>query len=292
MRRSYVWLVMLLVLAMVFTACGNGAEEAVEPEETEEVTEETGAEVDEDENLFRVGMEYAYAPFNWTQLDDSNGAVPIQGTPEFAGGYDVQIAKLIAEGLGRELVIVKMDWNGLPPGVQAGTIDAIIAGMSPTKERAEQIDFTDVYYESDLVMVVLKDGEYADATTLDDFSGAKIAGQLNTFHDTVIDQIPGVDHQVPQESFPALRVALQSGKIDGYVSERPEAVGAIEAMDEFTFVEFEDGFETSPEDTAIAVGLEKDSPLTEDINEILAGISQEERTQIMDDCIANQPLHN
>ena len=85
--------------------------------------------------VFKVGLECGYAPFNWTQLDGSNEAVPIQGTKEFAGGYDVEIAKLIADGLDRELVIVKTTWDGLVPAVQSDTIDAIIAGMSPTAER-------------------------------------------------------------------------------------------------------------------------------------------------------------
>ncbi|MFW7395663.1 glutamine ABC transporter substrate-binding protein, partial [Vagococcus fluvialis] len=56
------------------------------------------------DDTFTVGMEAGYPPFNWTQKDDSNGAVPIKGSKEFAGGYDVEIAKRIAEGLGKELV--------------------------------------------------------------------------------------------------------------------------------------------------------------------------------------------
>lgn len=279
MRKNLLLATLVLALVLGLTACGGG-------QGTGEATEV------EESNEFRVGMECGYAPFNWTQVDDSHGAVPIAGTPEFAGGYDVEIAKRIAEGLGKELVIVKMEWEGLPPAVQSGKIDAIIAGMSPTADRAKQIDFTDVYYESDLVMVVKKGGPYENAKTLADFEGAKIVGQLNTFHDTVIDQIPGVDHQVPQDSFPTMRIALDSGKVDGYVSERPEAISATEAMDSFAMVEFDQGFETSSEDTAIAVGLEKGSLIREAINEILAGLSSEERKQIMDDCIANQPIHN
>ncbi len=153
---------------------------------------------------FRVGMEAGYAPFNWTQTTDANGAVPISGEEgsAFAGGYDVQIAKRIAEGLGKELVIVKTQWDGLPPALQAGTIDAVIAGMSPTAERREQIDFTDPYYESDLVVVVRKDGEYADAKSLADLAGAKITAQLNTFHYTVIDQIPEVQKEQAMRDFP------------------------------------------------------------------------------------------
>ncbi|NLB87712.1 MAG: transporter substrate-binding domain-containing protein [Syntrophomonadaceae bacterium] len=241
--------------------------------------------------VFKVGLECVYAPFNWTQLDDSNGAVPIQGTKEFAGGYDVEIAKIIAEGLGRELVIVKTAWDGLVPAVQAGTIDAIIAGMSPTAERKKTIDFTDNYYKSDLVMVVKKGSPYENATSIQDFKGANITAQLNTFHYTVIDQIEGVNKKQAMEDFPAMRVALESGIIDGYVSERPEGISASAANPNFVMVEFEEGkgFEASDDDVAIAVGMKKGNPDIEKINEILAGISDEQRKALMDNAIRNQP---
>jgi putative lysine transport system substrate-binding protein len=242
-----------------------------------------------DDGKFRVGMEAAYAPFNWTQMDDSNGAVPIEGTSEYAGGYDVEIAKKIAESLGKELVIVKTAWEGLVPAVQSGKIDAIIAGMSPMADRKEKIDFSDNYYTSNLVMVVQKGGAYENATSIQDFSGAKITAQLSTFHYTVIDQINGVDMQPAMDDFGAMRVALESGIIDGYVSERPEGVSATAANANFAMVEFTEGFETSPDDTAIAVGVKKKSELTEKINEVLAGISVEDQISIMDEAIQNQP---
>ena len=239
-------LLLLFIVTAVFTLTGCGSKE--------------------EEDVLRVGLEAGYAPFNWTQLDDSNGAVKIEGSSEYAGGYDIQIAKKIA-----------------------GKIDAIIAGMSPTAERKETIDFTDVYYKSDLVMLVKKGGAYENAQTLKDFSGAKITGQLNTFHYTVIDQIPNVNKQAAMSDFPAMRVALESGVIDGYVTERPEALSAQMANDNFKMVEFKEGFVTSEEDSAIAVGLKKDSELKDKINEALKGISEEERLQIMDEAIKNQP---
>ena len=204
----------------------------------------------------------------------------------------MEIAKKIAEGLGKELVIVKTEWDGLTPAVVSGTIDAIIAGMSPTAERLESIDFSDIYYKSDLVMVVKKGGAYENASSLKDFSGAKITAQLNTFHYSVIDQIEGVKKETAMDNFPAMRVALESGIIDGYVSERPEGVSAASANENFKMIELSDGFETSEEDTAIAVGLKKNSELTSKINEILAGISQEERQSLMDAAIKNQPAAN
>ncbi len=273
MKRRLLTITMVLSVFMLLTACG--------------ASDNSG-----DDNTFKVGLEAGYAPFNWTQMDDSNNGVAIDESSEFAGGYDVEIARQIADGLGKELVIVKTEWDGLVPALTSGKIDAIIAGMSPTAERKETIDFSDNYYKSDLVMVVKTGGNYVDATSIQDFSGAKITAQLNTFHYSVIDQIDGVVKEQAMDNFPAMRVALESGMIDGYVSERPEGVSAAAANENYTMVEFEEKFETSDDDTAIAVGLVKDSELTEKINEILAGISEEDRTTIMDDAIKNQPASN
>lgn len=273
----------ILMLGLVITSAGCGS--------NNQSGDNSQPDNSDTAQVFKVGLECVYAPFNWTQLDDSNGAVPIQGTKEFAGGYDVEIAKIIAEGLGRDLVIVKTSWDGLVPAVQSNTIDAIIAGMSPTADRKLTIDFTDNYYKSDLVMVVKKGSPYENATSIQDFSGANITAQLNTFHYTVIDQIEGVNKKQAMEDFPAMRVALESGIIDGYVSERPEGVSASAANQNYVMVEFEEGqgFVASDDDVAIAVGMKKGNPDIEKINEILAGITEEQRKALMDDAIINQP---
>ncbi|WP_352420512.1 transporter substrate-binding domain-containing protein [Proteiniborus sp.] len=282
MRKKISLFAIISLLGIVFlTGCGTGSS-----------SNEVKAQNTTDDGTFKVGLEAGYAPFNWTQMDDSNGGVKIDGNAEYAGGYDVEIAKRIAEGLGKELVIVKTEWDGLLPALTSGKIDAIIAGMSPTAERKEAIDFSDNYYKSDLVMVVKKGGAYEGATSIQDFKGAKVTAQLNTFHYSVIDQIEGVSKQPAMDNFPAMRVALESGMIDGYVSERPEGISASSANENFVMVEFTDGFVTSEDDTAIAVGLAKNSELTEKINEVLADISEEERLNIMDDAIKNQPAAN
>ena len=82
----------------------------------------------DDTNVLKVAMECGYAPYNWTQSDDSNGAVPIADSNDYAYGYDVMIAKKIADELGYELQIVKLDWDSLVPAVMSGTVDCVIAG--------------------------------------------------------------------------------------------------------------------------------------------------------------------
>lgn len=244
------------------------------------------------EGTLRVGMECAYAPYNWTQAEASEYSVPIDGGAGYADGYDVQIAKLIAQGLGKELVIVKTEWDGLPPAVTSGALDAIIAGMSPTEERKATLDFTDPYYLVDLVVVVKKDGAYANATSLADLSGAALTAQLNTTHYAVIDQIAGVQKLPAMETFPAMIVALRSGAIDGYVAERPGALADTLANPELSFISFEagKGFDVPLESTLISIGLNKGSDLVAPISEVLAGIDQTTRDQLMTDAISRQPL--
>ena len=241
------------------------------------------------EGQFRVGMECDYPPFNWTQVDADGTSVPIDGGVGYAGGYDVEIAKIIAEALDRELVICKIEWDGLIPALNSGMIDAVIAGMSPTAERKITVDFTDAYYNSDLVVVVRKDGAYAEAASLADFAGAKITAQLNTFHYTVLDQLEGIAQMPAMETFPAMITALSAGSIDGYISERPGAVSACAANADLTFVT--PGFVASEEDTSIAVALKMGQPeLIEQINGVLAGIDADQRNALMDNAVLNQPI--
>lgn len=246
-----------------------------------------------DEAPFRVGMECNYAPFNWTQGEASETAVPILGMSAFADGYDVQIAAMLAKGLNRPLEVVKIEWDGLIPALLAGKIDAVIAGMSPTAERKFTVDFTDAYYRTELVIVVRKDGPYAAAKSLADFSGARITGQLNTFHYSVIPQIPGVKKQTAMADFPTMIVALGSGKIDGYVSERPGALSAVASNSGYVMVEFPvgQGFVASDDDVAIAVALAKgQDAFRESLNALLGEIPQEERVALMDQAILTQPV--
>lgn len=239
-----------------------------------------------------IGMEAAYPPYNWTQSDDSNGAVPIVDSQDFANGYDVSIAKRIGEALGREVVVAKYEWEGLIPALMSDRIDLIIAGMSPTAERAETIDFTDPYYELQFAIVVSADSEYANATSLEDFSGARLTGQLSTLHYDLITQIADVQQEEAMRSFPVMRVALESDRIDGYISEVPEAQSATNANDKFTFVVPEPNFEVAMEDKTLAIGVKKgNTELLEAVNKALAEITEDDRIEYLQAAIENQPAN-
>ena len=251
----------------------------------------TGCQNKKDDSKLYVGMECGYAPFNYTQTDASNGAVKISNADGYANGYDVMIAKKIAEALGKELVIVKYKFEALIPAVNAKSLDMIIAGMSPTADRKEAIDFSDAYYTSQLVIVVRKDGAFANATKLADFKGkgAKIAAQIGTFHNDALQAQAsqyGIVPQTPMSDFPALINALKTGAIDGYVAEEPGAKADCAANEELTYISLKNndtGFSASPADVQIAIGLIKNSSIKDQINAALKKISAAERVKMMGD---------
>lgn len=242
------------------------------------------------DQYLRVGMEAAYAPFNWTQETNEHGAVPIEGTNQYANGYDVQIAKKIADSLGKEVLVVKTKWEGLVPALTSGKIDMIIAGMSPTEERKKEIAFSSSYYTSIPTLVVRSDSPYAQATSLADFAGARITAQQGVYLYDLIDQIAGAKKETAMGDFSQIRQALEAGIIDAYVSERPEARTAEAANPAFQMVTLHDGFQTNPEDVTIAVGMRKNDDRIQQVNSLLDTLSEAEQIALMDQMIANQPV--
>ncbi len=248
---------------------------------------------DSDKKVLRVGMECAYAPFNWTQNDDSNGAVKIADANQYAMGYDILMAKKIADGMGYKLEIHKMEWDGLAPAVNSGKIDAVIAGMSITDKRKETVDFSDVYYNASIVALVKKDGKYANAKSVADLQGAVATSQLNTVWYDIIDQIPGANKQPAIDNVPGMIVALTSGKVDVLVLDKPTAMAAAYANPDLVMLDFQgDGaFKASKEDVEMGIAVKKgNSDLLNKINEQLAKITEDDRAKMMEEAIKDQPL--
>ncbi|MDR0861483.1 MAG: transporter substrate-binding domain-containing protein [Oscillospiraceae bacterium] len=289
MKFATLLLAMLLAVALMASCASTPASPSQAPATESQAPGAAPSEPAATKQILRVGMECAYAPYNWSQVAASDYTVALSDGM-YADGYDVQIAKLIADGLGMELEVVKSDWDGLPPSLTSGKIDLIIAGMTDTAERRETIDFTDVYWSSEMHLVVLKNGAFAAATSLNDFAGAKITGQLGTIHYDLIDQIPAVLKQDAMADFPTMLMALASGKVDAYVSEWPAAISAQKANSDVTFIDFADGDGFS-EDVTVSIGIAKGSDdLKAQIDGILAGITAEQRQSLMEGALERQPL--
>ena len=178
--------------------------------------------------VLKIGMECAYEPFNWTQNTNANGAIAIANVPgKYANGYDVQIAAQVAASLNMTLEVYAYEWDALIPAVKSGTITGIAAGMSPTEERLEEIDFSANYYQSNLVVICRKGSNISSYKSLSDLDqkGVKIAAQPGTFHlDALRAQTKNLTVVDNLNDFVAMRMALEAGTIDGYIAEEPTAI--------------------------------------------------------------------
>lgn len=248
-------------------------------------------------NTLKVAMECGYAPYNWTQTTDANGAVKISGSTEYAYGYDVMMAKLIAEKLGKDLEIVKLDWDSLVPAVQSGTVDCVIAGQSITSDRLQMVDFTTPYYYASIVCLVNEGSKYEGAKGVGDLKGAVCTSQQNTvWYDVCLPQIENVNILPAQESAPAMLVALSAGRVDLICTDMPTAQAALVAYPSFRLLDFtnsDDNFVVSQEEINIGISVSKNNPeLTAAINEVLATLTVEDFNAMMDEAISVQPLSN
>lgn len=247
---------------------------------------------EKEKTTFVVGMECAYAPFNWQSSTETSTTVSL-GSAGYADGYDVQIAKRIADELGLELVIKKISWEGLPLALESGEIDAIIAGMTASDKREEGIDFTTPYYDSHgMIMIVRKDDVEASYTDIQQFKGKNVVGQKGTSYNDVIDQIEGVNHITPKQTYPEMVVALQNGDVDAITAEMAVAKGVVAANKDLTVVQFDEGkgFDC---DTTVSIGLKEGTRGTEFYNKVqsaLDKIDENTREQLMNDAVLNQPV--
>ena len=245
--------------------------------------------------VLRVAMECGYAPYNWTQTTDANGAVQISGSSDYAYGYDVMMAKYIAEQLGYDLEIVKLDWDSLVPAVQSGTVDCVIAGQSITSERLQMVDFTNPYYYASIICLVDKDSPYADAQGVSDLAGATCTSQMNTiWYDVCLPQIPDANILPAQDSAPAMLVALNSGRVDLVCTDMPTGQAALAAYPDMVLLDFsgsDDDFVVSEEEINIGISVAKgNTELRDAINGVLATLTVDDYTRMMNEAISVQPL--
>ena len=290
-------LTLALALSLGLCACGGGEEPAPETEGTEVTEPAEGGEVASgvEDGVLTVAMECNYAPYNWTQPDDSNGAVPIKDTDgEYANGYDVMMAKKLCEANGWELEIVRLDWDSLVPAVQAGTVDCVIAGQSMTAERAEMVDFAGPYLYASIVCLTKADSELANAAGISEMAGT-CTSQIGTiWYDTCLPQIEGAQIQSAAESAPAMLMALETGTVDFVCTDMPTAQGAVVVYPDMVILDFsasEDGFEVSDEDINIGISVMKgNTVLKEALDAVLSTMTADDFNALMAEATAVQPI--
>lgn len=290
MRRNVRMLSLLLALAMMLslTACGAQTEEAA-PAETKAAAI-TGVE----DGVLTVGMECAYAPYNWTQMDDSNGAVPIANNPgSYAYGYDVMIAQKICEANGWELEVMAIGWDGLVPALQAGQIDAVIAGQSMTEERMQEVDMAGPYFYASIVCVTQKDNALASATGISQLSGACTAQTGTIWYDSCLPQIEGAELMPASETSSAMIMAATSGTVDYICTDMPTAMGACATYDNLVILDFsgtDDDFDVDEDEINIGISVVKGNTyLLDAMNKVLGEMTVEDFNNTMNEAISVQP---
>lgn len=281
MRQLRQWFGAALVLCMALTLTACGGTEI-----------KSGVE----DGVLTIAMECSYAPYNWTQFDDSNGAVPISGTnSEYANGYDVMIAKRICEANGWELEIIRTDWDSLVPGVQSGIYDAVIAGQSMTEKRSKQVDFAGPYFYASIVCLAKSDSVYANAKGLSDLTGGRCTAQISTiWYNDMLPQIENADIKTAAETAPAMLMALETNTVDFVCTDMPTALGAVAAYPDMVLLDFtgsEDNFDADEGEINIGISMMKGNTVLKDaINSVLSQMTADDFNALMDEAISIQPV--
>lgn len=294
--RRLIAMILAAMMMLSLAACT-----ASEPAETtgaagNDATETTGAVMTGvEDGVLTVAMECAYAPYNWSQPDDSNGAVPIVNSEgNYANGYDVMMAKKLCEANGWELEVMQLDWDSLVPAVQNGTVDAVIAGQSMTSDRMEMVDFAGPYLYATIVCLAKSGTEQASATGISQLTGTCTSQMGTIWYDTCLPQIEGADIQTAAESAPAMLMALETGAVDFVCTDMPTAQGALVAYPDMVILDFagtEDDFEVSDEDVNIGISVMKgNTELKDALDSVLSEMTADDFNKLMAEAIAVQPI--
>ena len=161
--------------------------------------------------VLRIGTEGAYAPFNYTNADGS------------LGGFDVEIANALCADMKVTCEITAQDWDGIIPGLKAGKYDAIIAAMSVTPERSQQVAFTDPYFSNTLVFLAKADSKF-DPAQDSHINANSIAAQRATISSQWFEKAyPKADMKL-YDTLSNAFLDLGSERVDAMVSDKLPAI--------------------------------------------------------------------
>ena len=291
---------MALVTVMAvsaFAGCGASGKTAGTESTKTEGSEST-------DNVLRVGMECAYAPFNWTQdtdtTPDGSKAVPIYDSNYYAYGYDVAVAQKLAEEMGMEVEVHKVEWSSIGISLDAGDYDVIIAGMGRTAEREASYAFTEPYYYRDNCIVVKKGSEYENVKGLSDLAGTgcKVTTQLGTGWIPLLDQIEGAEQSGNFETTSECFMAISNGVADVCVVDLPTAQSAALTNDDLAIITLDenDSFTGDDEMVNVCIATRKDdTALRDKVQAAMDAIGWNDKAvmdELMSKVLTQQPAAN
>lgn len=272
-KKISLLLVGILVFTMFLTACGNGGTKDQVKNTGKEDTPEVEAPKDNGETetteleeiiangKIVFGTSAGYPPFEFHAMVDGKDKIV---------GFDIEIAKYIADELGVELEIKDMDFDKLLGGLSTGMMDMVIAGMNPDPER--DANFSDIYYEANLSVLITKDA--ADTITkAEDLNGKSIGVQMGTTQETIAQEDFENTQVKSLGKNPDIVMNLKTKKIDCAIMETPVAESFAKVNDDLMVVE---NLIIDSGSGGVAIATKKGSDeLTEKLNEILAKIENE-----------------
>ncbi len=240
MLKKVFCLLIVATIGLSVAGCGGG--------ETMKRIEKSGKLV--------IGTSAEYAPYEYHMLIDGKDTIV---------GFDISIAEEIAKDMGVELQIVDADFNGLLASLNTNKVDIVIAGMNPTDDRRESVDFSKIYYEAKQgVMVRAEDKD--KYKTVADLKDKKVGAQLGTTQENIVKkQIEGASI-VSLSKIPDLVMELKNKKIDALVVELPVANGYVKNNNDLALTEISVKDDTGGSAIAVRKGNKN---LVEQINKTL-----------------------
>ncbi|TLG72508.1 transporter substrate-binding domain-containing protein [Culicoidibacter larvae] len=189
---------LLLLASHMLTACGSSADAG---QSKLDQIKASGQLV--------LGTSADYPPYEFHVIENGQDTIV---------GFDIAIAQAVADHLGVELVVKDMDFSGLLPALSTGTVDMVIAGMSPTEERKQNVDFSDIYYQAEIGVLVKKDvlASYNDLASLD---GKKIGAQQGSIQEEAALKVADAEVRSMPKVLDLVQ-ELENGNIEALIVEK------------------------------------------------------------------------
>jgi len=221
-KRIRIYGAALLAVAMTvsFVGCGNKTTDSKSSATTKpNQTSSTSGKLDQIKSAKKLvlGTSADYAPYEFHKLVDGKDQVV---------GFDIEIAKEVAKDLGVELKIQEMNFDGLLGALDTNNVDMVIAGMSPTPERAKNVDFSKIYYTAQQG-VIIRAEDKDKIKSIADLKGKKIGVQKGSIQETLAKEQMPDSSLVSISKIPQLVLELKSKKVDALVVELPVANGYV-----------------------------------------------------------------
>lgn len=252
MKKTFMKMVLGTMSVLALAACGNTSESA----DSAATAGSSALQEIKDSGKLVIGTCADYPPYEWHLIKDGKDEII---------GFDIDIAQAIADELGVELEIKDMDFDGLIPALSTGKIDMIIAGMNPTEERKQSVDFTDIYYtQKDALVIKSEDAENIQSES--DLKKASLATQKATIQETyLLENFPDAALQsVPKWNTAIL--SLVTGKVDAVLMVETVAKQYVEQNEGLEIAGFD--VASTPNESAIAVAKDNKDFL-DAVNDIL-----------------------